>query len=121
MSGDPQLIGTVAGLTVARWGVGGAGTSALGIVQSARRRKASEEYKLKNPSGKTIAHLFYDHRDEVEMEVIALDAAALPNIGDSFAVAGVTAVVTGCEEGWQQEDFCKFTVTAVKHAGVALA
>lgn len=121
MSGDPQLIGTVAGLTVARWGCTGAGTSALGILQSARRRKASEEYKVKSPTGKTLAHLFYDHRDEVEMEVIALDAAALPNIGDSFTVAGVTAVVTGCEEGWQQEDFCKFTVTAVKHAGVTLA
>jgi hypothetical protein len=79
---DPTLIGTVAGLTVARWGTTGAGSSALGIVTGARRRKDGEEYKLKNGTGNTIAQLFYDSRDDVEMDIIALDNATLPNRSD---------------------------------------
>jgi hypothetical protein len=122
---DPTLIGTVAGLTVASWGTKGAGGTdgvhSLGLIKSARRRKDGEEKKVKNPSGNTMAHLFYDDRQEVEMEVLALDAAALPNRGDSIDIAGVTAVVTTCEENWQEEDFRMITVSAVKHVDVALS
>ena len=119
---DPTLIGTVAGLTVARWGTtGGASLSAMGIVTSVRRRKDGEEYKLKNITGNTIAHIFYDSRDEGEVEIIALDDATLPDRGDVIAIAGLSLVVLNAEEMWAQEDLCKFKINAVKHASVVIA
>jgi hypothetical protein len=113
------MIGTASGTTVASWGTAGV-TSDLGIVVSARKSDNSEVYNLKDATGDVIAHIFYDAKQEVELEIMAKDASVNPEAGDAITIAGVAAVVLSAETRWQSEDMKKISVTAVKHSGVTL-
>lgn len=115
------MIGTVSGLTTARWGTDGAGTTTLGIVTSARRRKNSKKGYVPNTDGETQAEVHFDQSDEVSCEVIALDAAALPATGDQFTMAGVTGVVQDCEEAWRTDGFVVFNINVTKFQAMTLA
>ncbi|MDF3129280.1 hypothetical protein P0Y35_08740 [Kiritimatiellaeota bacterium B1221] len=116
-----SLLGTVSGLTAARWGTSGAGTSSLGIIMGCRRRKGNNKSYVKNPDAETIAELQYDDFDEVSLEILALDASALPDNGDSVTAAGVTGLVQDSEENFKIESFVIFTVNFKKFAAMTLA
>jgi len=114
------MIGTVTGLSIARWGTDGAGTSSLGIILSLRRRKDNNKSYIKNPNAETIAEIQYDDFDEINVEIMALDAAVLPDNSDAITLAGIAAVVQNSEENWRIEDMCKFTISLKKFAAMTL-
>ena len=114
------LLGTVSGLTAARWGTDGAGTSSLGIVTGARRRKDADRGYVQNPDGENIAELIYNQKDDLNFEILALDASALPNVGDQFEIIGITGLVQDAEESYRIAQWVVFTVNVTKFAAMTL-
>lgn len=94
---DARLIGSVTGLTKASWGTGqaGANADAHGYVYKCVLRRAGEDDKVFDGAGFTIGQIFFDDQDEVEFEILAKDAAALPVRGGILEFVASGAAVSG--------------------------
>lgn len=120
MAGTPLLIGTITGLTIASWGTGGAGTSTLGSIYKCTVRKGGEQDKVYDGNGFTIGQIFFDGTEEIDLEILALDAAALPARGDSLTADGVTGVVQESEKSYGYKQWKMITVKATKFEGMTI-
>jgi hypothetical protein len=80
------------------WGTTGVGGPFAGICTSARRRKSGTETEIQDEDGDIAAVILHAGRTEVELEVIANTADALPEYGDDITIAGVTGTVVSAEE-----------------------
>ena len=128
---DPRLVGTITGLTKASWGTGSAGTiAALGLVYKATLRRAGEDDKVFSGSGFTIGVIFFDDSDELDVEILSLDAAALPARGGTLAIAASTdadmtafasGIVFDAEKAWEYKGWKMITVKATKFANLTIA
>ena len=100
---DPNLVGSITGLTKASWGTVGFGDSCShGVIYKATLRRAGEDDKIFSGSGFTTGVIFFDDADEVDLELLALDSAALPARGDILAVGSgqdvdITAAASGAD------------------------
>lgn len=117
---DPLLIGTITGLTVASWGTSGAGTSTLGYIYKARHIKNGADDKVYDGNGFTIGQIFFDDTDQLELEILALDAAALPDRGDALTVDSVVGVVQEADLEWGHKQMKMIKVKATKFVNMTL-
>lgn len=128
---DPKLVGTVTGLTKASWGTGGAGASCdHGVIYKVTLRRAGEDDKIFSGSGFTTGVIFFDDADEVDIELLALDAAALPSRGDILAVgagedvnitagtdsdmASFKGIIFDSEKAWEYKGMKMITLKATQ-------
>jgi len=118
---DPLLVGTITGLTTASWGTAGAGTSELGYIYKATHRKAGADDKVYDGNGFTIGQIFFDDTDELELEILALDAAALPARGAALTVAGLAGVVQESSYEWGYKQWKMLKVKAIKFVNLTIA
>jgi hypothetical protein len=117
---DPVLVGTITGLTKASWGTGGAGSSTLGYIYKATHRKAGEQDKVYDGNGFTIGQIFFDDTDELELEILALDAAALPARGAALTVNSVAGVVQESSLEWGHKAWKMIRVKAMKFVNMTV-
>lgn len=117
---DPVLVGTIAGLTKASWGTGGAGASDLGYIYKATHRKAGAEDKVYDGNGFTIGQIFFDDTDELELEILAKDSAALPARGDAMTVNSVAGVVQESSLEWGHKQWKMIKCKAVKFVNMTV-
>lgn len=97
------------------WGTTGAGTSTMGVILSASRKKTSEVFEQKNAIGENHSVIFYDPKDEISVEVLAKPEATVPEPGAEVTIVGVTAaLVLDAEEVWSNSDAKKIRMTLKK-------
>lgn len=116
-----QLKGVVSGYSIAVWGTSGAGTVTEGVILRCRVAKKADKEPLPDEEGFTIGMVFFNHSDEVEVEVIAKDAAALPEQGASFTAATITGLVMDAELVWEYRGLKKMKVMLTRFANMTLA
>jgi len=117
---DPVLVGTISGLTKASWGTGGAGTSTLGYIYKARHIKNGAEDKVYDANGFTVGQIFFDDTDQLELEILALDAAALPVRGAALTVNSVVGVVQESDIEWGHKQWKMLKVKATKFVNMTV-
>lgn len=101
--------------TAIQWGAEGAGSSSLGIILSATRKRTSEVFEQKNAIGENHSVIFHDPKEEITVEVLANATATAPAPGDEVAIAGVTAaLVIDAEEVWSNADAKKIRMNLKK-------
>lgn len=138
---DPRLIGTIDGLTIASWGTGGAGASCnLGYIYKVTLRRAGEDDKVFSGSGFTKGVIFFDDQDDVDIELLAKDAAVLPARGNVLAVGDETAaanlvqatapdadltgykgIIFDAEKAWEYKGWKMITLKATQFVNLVFA
>jgi len=125
---DAELVGTITGLTKASWGTAGVGTSALGVIYKTTLKKAGEDDKVFDGSGFTLGQVFFDDQDEITLEILALDTAALPARGDVLALTSPVesdlsawkGVVQDAEKTWGYKEWKMIKASVTKFVNMTL-
>lgn len=98
------------------WGASTAGTLAtVGKILSVTRKRTSEVFEQKDENGENHSVIFFDPKEELSVECLALPTAVVPAPGDEVTVGGVTAaLVLDAEETWANADAKKIKMTLKK-------
>jgi hypothetical protein len=104
------------------WGVETAYQSLQsGIVRSVTRKKTGERDYLYDYEGFTIAQVFFDEKEEVELEVVCKSDTAAPTNGDTLAIGTVNFLVQDSQVMWEQRGWKKLKTTATYFPNLTLA
>lgn len=91
-----------------------------GLVRSVTHKKSGETDFLYDHEGFTIAEVFFDDREEVELEVVCKADTAAPANGDTLAIGGVSFLVQGSDFGWEQRGWKKLKTQATYFPNLTL-
>ena len=95
------------------WGTSSAGTVTQGKILSADRTRDSKVHEQEDENGETYSLVFYDPKDEVEIEVLAKPGATIPAPGDALTVGGVASLyVLRASEKWSSNNSKKISISA---------
>lgn len=100
------------------WGTSSVAITGYGIVRNASRKRGSEKEKIADENGFTCGVVYFDHTDEVELEISCKSVMTPPTIGDDFAVFGLTGQVQDYSFKWDYKGVKVFTVSVTKWDGM---
>lgn len=100
------------------WGieVGGSDTYAAGLVVGQRHGKESATAFVKNQEGHTVGEIFYDDKDQCDIDVDSESGTTLPDTGDDVTIDDVECIVQSAELKWENEKIKRFSLKATKFA-----
>jgi hypothetical protein len=103
------------------WGVPTAHLQAdMGVVKSVKINKGGKEKEYPGEDGEAVAHVLYDAKDELTLEILAKTSATVPARGSVLTHATVKYLVLSVALNWANEDAQSFTVTARTFAAITL-
>ena len=102
-----------------KWGV--AATSALGTVIDHKVENDAKYETVENEYGAVTGIVVYDTETVIKLTIIAKAAAALPTMGDSITVGGLTAIVLHAAENANNKTTVKIEITANKWAHLSIS
>lgn len=91
-------------------------THAAGLILSQGRQIVSESDGIADNEGFTITKVYFDQRDECDIDVICEAATAAPDIGDDIQIAGIDCIVESCDLKWQQKGWKGLNIKAKKYS-----
>lgn len=111
---------TIKGDTSVVWGVRGkAGDSIAGILQSVRNQLTGEMVEIADEDGFTVAKIFFNHKNELEVTVLVKTSFPVFARGDTVSIGGVTnAMVDDFEKQWENKGVAKYTLKATAYSGI---
>ncbi len=109
---------TIKGDTTVLWGTGG-GTEISGIIVSVRNQRTSEMVEVADNDGFTVSAIFFNQKNECEVEIIVQTAYPDLENGDDVTIMGVECIVLNSEKMWEQKGVRKLRVKATKWDGMA--
>jgi len=99
------------------------GTSSLqaqtnwGIVTAGSRKKTSELEEVPDESGYAVGLVYFNEKEELQVDVICKSSMSEPAVGDSITFSsGVTGFIKDVDLKWDNKSTKKMTVTATKYA-----
>ena len=97
------------------WGAPDALGASKGIVVSCETKSTVKTKEMLDATGGLASMVFYDQREEVNVEILTTTTATIPTVGDELAIGGVTAVIaTEVTEKWSTGDGKKLSITGFK-------
>ena len=108
----------IKGDTTVLWGTGG-GTTVTGIIVSVRNTHTGEMVEIPDNNGFTVAAVFFNNKDEGEVEIIVQTSDPALERGDNVTILGASGyLVTEVEKMWEQKNVRKFRFKATKFSGL---
>lgn len=89
-------------------------TYAAGIIVDQGHEIAAETDVVLDGEGFTIAQVFFDSRDECDINIICEAATSPPACGDDIQIAGVDAIVQSASVKWANKAWKGLNVKAKK-------
>ena len=83
-----------------------------GLVRSVTRKKTGEKDVIYDYEGFTIAQIFFDDREEVELEVLCTSDTVAPANGDTLTIGAVSFLVQDSDLAWEQRGWKKLRTRA---------
>lgn len=102
------------------WGIvpGSTDTQANAILTRIRHGKTGQEDTVPDFEGFTIAEIFYDNTDEIEVDVLCEVGTVMPDRGDDITIAGLTGIVNSVEVVWENKAVKKLAIKARKRVNL---
>jgi len=91
-----------------------------GIVRSVTRKKTGEKDYLYDYEGFTITQIFFDDREEVELEVVCKSDTVAPTNGATLAIGSVSFLVQDSDLAWEQRGWKKLRTRATYFPNLTL-
>jgi DNA/RNA endonuclease YhcR with UshA esterase domain len=112
---------TIKGDSTVLWGTAG-GTTISGIIVSVRDQLTGEMVEIPDEVGFTVTVVFFNDRDECEVQLIVKTSVPDLKRGDAVTIAGIdNCLVTEREVNWEQKGARKLTVKATRWSGMPTA
>lgn len=92
-----------------------------GLVRSVTRKVTGEKDYIYDEEGFTIAQIFFDDREEVELEVICASGTAAPANGDTLTISSIAFLVQDSDLAWEQRGWKKLKTRATYFPNLTLA
>ena len=93
-------------------------TYAAGIITNQARVITGEEDFVFDNDGFTIAEVFFDDRDECDINIICESATTPPARSDDIQIVGIDCIVQSAEIKWDQKGWKLLNVKAKKFANL---
>lgn len=120
MAENYLIVGT-AGADI-EFGTGEVGYTAIGTIVSGGHDHGGDKLEIKGRQGGVIAVVYFNDKDECEIEVIFDSSASLPERGDSLSLCGLANVLCdGWKKAWENEKECMLTIRATRYDNLAVA
>jgi hypothetical protein len=94
----------------------GAGYTAIGIIVSASRKDGGDKLEIKDRKGNVVAAVYFNAKNECEIDVIFETDTVLPTRGALLSLCGLTNVI--CDEidhKWEQEKERMITIRGTRY------
>lgn len=112
---------TVVGDDDVEFGTAGVGYSAIGVIVSASRKEGGDKLEIKDREGRVYVVIYFNDKDECEIEVIFETGVTVPSRGDAIDVCGVVDVlVDEIEHVWENEKERMLKIRGTKYAGITV-
>lgn len=114
------LIKGTAGANIT-FGTGDVGYTAIGTIVSATKKLGGDKLEIKGRQGGVIIVIYFNEKNECEIQVIFDSEATLPERGDALSVCGLTNVL--CDEvetKWENERETMLNIRGTRYENVAL-
>lgn len=100
----------------------GAGYTAIGVIVSATRKLGGDKLEIKDRQGNVYAVVYFNEKNECEIEVIFETGVSVPERGDAIDVCGVTDVlVDEVEHMWENEKERMLKIRGTKYNQITVA
>ena len=110
----------IKGDTTVLWGTAG-GTTITGIIVSVRDTLTGEMVEVPDNNGYSVAAVFFNDKNEGEVEIVVQTSAPTLKRGDNTTIMGVSGyLVTEVEKMWEQKNVRKYRFKATKFSGMTL-
>lgn len=110
---------TIKGDNTVLWGTG-SGTTLAGIIVRVRNQLTGEMVEVPDENGFTVAAIYFNDRNECEVEMIVKSTFPALTRGEEVTIMGIAGCqVQDYEKVWEQKGVKKYTVKATKWAGMA--
>jgi hypothetical protein len=104
------------------WGIESAYQSLQsGLVRSVTRKATGEKDYIYDYEGFTITEVFFDDREEVELEVICKSDTTAPADGDTLTISTVAFLVQDSDIAWEQRGWKKLKTRATYFPNMTLS
>ncbi|WP_448579267.1 hypothetical protein [Thermosphaera sp.] len=92
-----------------------------GLVLSVSRKRNVETDSIYDHEGYTIAQIYYDEREEVELEVICKSDTTAPAAGDTLTIGAVQFLVQDSELIWENRGWKKLRTRATYYPNLIVS
>lgn len=102
------------------WGIvtSGGDTYAAGIITNQEKVITGEEEFIYDNEGFTITEVFFDDRDECDINIICESGTSEPARGDDIQIVGIDCIVQSATVKWEQKGWKLLNVKAKKFANL---
>ncbi|MEI6035857.1 MAG: hypothetical protein WCS65_16445 [Verrucomicrobiae bacterium] len=109
----------IKGNSTITWGAGDGDGVGTGKIQSSSHKLGGDKAELLDENGEVFSVIYYNEKNECELEVIVLSATTLPARGDTAIIGGVTGcLVDEVEIKWQNNNVKMATIRGTKYANI---
>lgn len=100
------------------WGIESAAgdTHSAGLIVGQGHGKAGGTAFVKDQEAHTVGEIFYDDKDECDIDVDCESGTALPERGDDVTIDGLECIVQDCSLKWENEKIKRLNIKATKFA-----
>jgi hypothetical protein len=97
------------------------GYAGIGTIVSASHKHGGDKLEIKGRSGGVICVIYFNEKDECEIEAIFDSTITLPARGDTLSLCGLTlALCEEWEKKWENEKECILTIRATRYEAIAI-
>ena len=89
-------------------------TYVAGIIQRQTHEKTGEQDYIYDNEGFTITDIFFDDRDECEIDILVESDTSVPDRGDDIQIVGLACIVRNVQIKWEKKAWKMLTVSAAK-------
>jgi hypothetical protein len=108
------VVTKIASGSTVKWGTTGTGPDSYGKIQRTSRKRTAERTKLLDENGETLTAVYFDAKDQCEIEVLLLSGTP-PARGASITIAGLACLVDEVETKWANNNAKMLTIRATKY------
>lgn len=92
------------------------GYTAVGTILSGSQKRTGDLVELKDRQGNVFATIYFNDKDECEIEALWISTYTPPARGDLISIMGLTNVeVQDWEKKWENERETKFSLRCTKY------
>jgi predicted transcriptional regulator len=107
---------TIKGDNTVLWGTA-SGTTLAGIIVRVRNMLTGEMVEIADEVGFTVAVVYFNDKNECEVEMIVKTSYPTIARGDTVTIMGATCLAGDYEKVWEQKGVRKYTLKATRWAG----
>jgi hypothetical protein len=112
---------TIVGDQDIEFGTDGVGYTAIGVIVSASRKLGGDKLEIKDREGNVYAVVYFNEKNECEIEAIFDAGVTIPDRGAAIDVCGVIDVlVDEVEHVWENEKERMLKIRGIKYSRISV-